>query len=38
MEHTEHINAAIALLRTEFPEIGGLFNVQCGQNRSVPAI
>ena len=35
---TEHINAAIALLRTEFPEIGGLFNVQWGQNLSFPGI
>jgi hypothetical protein len=36
--NTEHINAAIALLRTEFPEIGGLFNVQWGQNLSFPGI
>jgi hypothetical protein len=30
--NTEHINAEIALLRTEFPGIGGLYNVHWGQN------
>ncbi|KAK4028735.1 hypothetical protein OUZ56_021756 [Daphnia magna] len=35
---TEHINAALALLRTQFPNIGGLFNVQWGQTIEFPAV
>ncbi|KAI9551094.1 LOW QUALITY PROTEIN: hypothetical protein GHT06_001927 [Daphnia sinensis] len=35
---TEHINAALALLRTQFPNIGGLFNVQWGQSIEFPAV